>query len=143
MTEIRKEPLENVMRAAWQNDTTSSPDEWDGNTSPERGQCVPTALVVQDFLGGDIERLATVYNGTKETHYRNIIDGEVFDLTRAQYPDDQEFTPAPLPSNEGDPTIREYVLSYQATEERYHILAQRVTQLLNIETSIPLSPDHQ
>ena len=65
---------------------------------------MPTALIVQDCLGGTLERLATDYQGKQETHYRNIIDGTTIDLTRNQYPEDQVFTPAPV---EGD--LRTYV----------------------------------
>ncbi len=117
-----------AIRASWDKETTTNPDEWDAETAAERGQCVPTALVVQDQLGGDLERLATEYQGGRETHYRNVVDGEVIDLTRAQYPEDQVFEPAPV---EGD--TREYVLGNENTRRRYQLLATRVEALLTLE----------
>ena len=120
--------LQEVVRASWNIDTTSSPDEWDAQTAPERGQCVPTALLVQDYLGGDLERLATEFNGARETHYRNVVNGEVVDLTRDQYPDDQQFTPAPV---EGD--VREYVLGNENTRDRYIRLSLRAALLMQLQ----------
>jgi hypothetical protein len=47
-----------------------------------RGQCVPTALLVNELYGGDI--LRTVVRG--ESHYFNRIKGVEIDLTRDQFP---------------------------------------------------------
>jgi len=118
--------LATAIRSSWDSTTTSTPDEWEPVANPARGQCVPTALVVQDNLGGNLERLATTYNERRETHYRNILpDGTVLDLTRSQYPDEQIFEQTPI---EGD--TREYVLGNEATRRRYTALARRVEALL-------------
>jgi len=47
-------------------------------TNPTCGQCVPTALLVQYYFGGDI------YKHNVESHYYNIIDGKAIDLTKEQ-----------------------------------------------------------
>jgi hypothetical protein len=47
-----------------------------------RGQCVPTALLVNELYGGDI--LRTVVLG--ESHYFNRVNGTEIDLTRDQFP---------------------------------------------------------
>jgi hypothetical protein len=119
--------LEAAIRQSWSVDTTASPDEWNQENA-ERGQCVPTSLVVQDQLGGDLERLATEFNGKRETHYRNLVDDEVVDLTRGQYPDDQQFEAAPV---DGD--VREYVLGNENTRRRYQALSAAVEKLLSQE----------
>lgn len=109
-------------------ETSASPDEWTSE-NPALGQCVPSSLVVQDFFGGELERLATVRNGKRETHYRNILpDGEIVDISRDQYPDDQEFEPAPI---EGD--LREYVLGNENTRNRYRILGSRARVMITLE----------
>ena len=123
------EKLTSAIHQGWSADTTASPDEWDAEDRPSRGQCVPTALVVQDHTGGSLERLATEFNGARETHYRNIgDDGTITDLTRDQYPADQAFVPAPV---EGD--VREYVLGNENTRRRYLLLAGAVEKLLELE----------
>ncbi|QQS21967.1 hypothetical protein IPM09_00200 [Candidatus Saccharibacteria bacterium] len=123
--------LTHIVRKSWSKDTTSSPDEWDAGLTPARGQCVPTSLVVQDYLGGTLDRLATEFHGTRETHYRNILgDGTVIDISRDQYPVDQQFEPAPV---DGD--TREYVLENENTRRRYRLLAERVAALLALETA--------
>lgn len=120
-----KEVIIAAVRESWSHDTTASPDEW----TPENvalGQCVPTSLVVQDLLGGDLERLATERNGGRETHYRNILpDGETLDVSRDQYPEDQQFVPAPV---EGD--VREYVLGNENTRRRYALLRELALRAL-------------
>lgn len=121
--------LEQAIRESWSAETSASPSEWDAGTAPERGQCVPTSLVVQDRLGGQLERLATDYNSVRETHYRNLLpDGTVLDLTRNQYPEDQAFEAAPV---DGD--TREYVLSNESTRRRYTELSRRVELALLLE----------
>ncbi|MEO5949011.1 MAG: hypothetical protein ABIP74_01280 [Candidatus Saccharimonas sp.] len=123
------EQLTSAIQQGWSAETTSSPDEWDAEHRPSRGQCVPTALVVQDHLGGSLERLATEFNGTRETHYRNVgDDGTITDLTRDQYPTDQDFIPAPV---DGD--LREYVLGNENTRRRYLLLSETVAKLLSLE----------
>lgn len=130
---ISKDFLNTTIRHSWQHETSSTPDEWDAQTAPERGQCVPTALVVQDYFGGEIERLATVVDGNNETHYRNLVDGEIVDFTRAQYPETQELAPAPKELTPEYATLRDYLLSNESTASRYRILAQKVAKLLEID----------
>jgi len=126
---VQIEKLTSAIHQSWSAETTASPDEWDAEDHLSRGQCVPTALVVQDQLGGSLERLATEFNGARETHYRNVgDDGEITDLTRDQYPADQAFVPAPV---DGD--VREYVLGNENTRRRYLLLSEAVTKLLELE----------
>ena len=127
--------LTSVIRSAWNSETTSIPDEWDAETNPARGQCVPTALVVQDYAGGDIIRVATDINGARETHYRNILpDGTPMDVSGDQYPDSQVFTDAPVVGTVEFSTLREYMLSYPATRHRYELLAAAVNELMALES---------
>ncbi len=82
--------LEQAFRRSWGADTTCldatrlaqwSPDD------PARGQCGPTALVIQDLLGGDL-LFADVTGGgeEEEVHYWNRFAGGLeIDLTREQF----------------------------------------------------------
>ena len=118
--------LRSALRQSRSNTTTSTPNEWDARNAPERGQCVPTALIVQDYFGGTLERLATLYQGKRETHYRNILpDGTVIDLSRAQYPDSQQLDAAPLTED-----LRTYVLQSDDTAQRYQQLSKSVSAAL-------------
>lgn len=49
---------------------------------PAKGQCVPTALLVQDLFGGEICRVVV----GSESHYFNLVSGQEVDLTRDQFP---------------------------------------------------------
>ncbi|QQS70893.1 hypothetical protein IPP92_01160 [Candidatus Saccharibacteria bacterium] len=124
----RAERLTTAIEGSWSLETTSTPDTWYDDV-PTRGQCVPTSLVIQDYLGGDIERLRTLYAGASETHYRNRIDGNVLDLTRSQYPPEQSFEQAPV---DGD--TREYVFANPATRARYQLLTTRVQRLMYLQS---------
>lgn len=124
----RTERLAAAITRSWSPETTSTPDEW-GPDNPARGQCVPTSLVVQDYLGGDLERLATVHGGNRETHYRSIIGSQIVDLSRSQYPTEQTFEPAPV---EGD--VREYVYTNANTRARYFQLTRGAQELMYLES---------
>ena len=88
--EIAKERLLTAFEQCWTSETSSVPSEW-SEEEASRGQCVPTALVAQDYLGADLQKLTTVFNGREESHYRNVLDdGTIFDASRSQYPRDQD-----------------------------------------------------
>jgi hypothetical protein len=109
--------LTRAIRLAW-TPQTSVADYWD-TANPARGQCAPTALVVQDSLGGEL--LRGELEGT--SHYWNLLpDGTEVDLTREQF---KRFEPGSI-----QPRTREYVLSYPDTDRRYRILSQRVKKHL-------------
>lgn len=57
-------------------------DEYDFSNDPAHNQCTVTAMVVQDYFGGEILALAMPGGGT---HYLNLIDEKVFDLTSDQF----------------------------------------------------------
>jgi len=80
---LRIEDYLDAVRSAWSRLTCAGDFDW---TCPSRGQCAVTALLVQDWFGGEILRCA-FEDGT--SHYWNLIPGmgEV-DLTREQYPRD-------------------------------------------------------
>jgi len=112
--------LAEAIRQSWGDDTSIDPD-WAGSC-PSRGQCAVTALVVQDYLGGDLLR-ATV-DGT--SHYWNrLTNGETVDLSREQF---DSFEPVNI-----EQRAREYVLSFPETAKRYRKLAVRTRDHLTLE----------
>ncbi|MCR1161600.1 MULTISPECIES: hypothetical protein [Micrococcaceae] len=79
--------LERAFRLSWGADTTcldaKGLAEWNPD-NPAHGQCGPTALIVQDLLGGDL-LIADVHGGNEEdeVHYWNRFScGLEIDLTR-------------------------------------------------------------
>lgn len=123
---MQRETLSRLVAESWDAETSAS-KEW----SPENralGQCAVTACVVQDYLGGEIfNTIATLPDGSIDSHYYNVIDGETVDLTISQFPQGTTFAPGAEKKKEYDST-REYVLSYRPTKERYDILKMRVAQ---------------
>lgn len=57
-------------------------EEYDFKNDPAHNQCTVTAMVVQDYFGGEILALSMPSGGT---HYLNRIDGDVFDFTSDQF----------------------------------------------------------
>lgn len=105
--------LSQALRASWNADTSAYP-RWSPHT-PSLGQCAVTALIVQDVLGGDLERVTVA----GQSHYYNRLpDGTEIDLTRDQF---AEWSPSAPETR-----TREYVLSYEPTAARYQILRDRV-----------------
>lgn len=107
------EDIAAAFKEAWGADT-STDENWSPE-NPELGQCAVTALVVQDGYGGKLKR--GLANGV--SHYWNEINGEVIDLTRAQFLEPIEIT-------DESERERDYVLSYPATVARYNILKERI-----------------
>lgn len=56
MKSLQKEQLQTAIEKSWIRETSSVPDEWSEELA-SRGQCVPTALVVQDYLGGELQNI--------------------------------------------------------------------------------------
>ncbi len=78
---------------------------------PTYGQCVPTALLVQHYFGGQI------YKHDIEDHFFNIVDGNVVDLTKEQFDYELDYSK----SKQKQPN-----LNLSQTLERYQILKNRV-----------------
>ena len=122
--------LTEAIEASWAADTTFDASEWSPE-NPARGQCVATSLVVQHFLGGELQKLTTIFEGQPETHYRNVFtDGTVVDLTCRQYPADQPLTPA-IVDLKSFPSIREKRLNELVTKRKYELLLARVIKGLS------------
>jgi hypothetical protein len=117
-----------AIQRAWNKMTSATPEQWSPRNRA-RGQCAVTALLVQDCIGGILVRtMATLPDGTSESHYATMDDvsGVIFDLTEVQFPEGTTF--GPWESRE-----REYVLSFDPTAERYQLLLQRVNEVQTIE----------
>ena len=128
MEKVKLSYLKRVLEKSWSKETSADSKKW-SSKNPAWGQCVVTALVVQDFFGGkllkgivrieDIEYIDNVWS-----HYWNQLpDGSKIDLTKSQFP---KKTIMP----QGDLAYRKYVLSYPNVVRRYEILKQRVKSFL-------------
>lgn len=78
---------------------------------PSRGQCVPTALLVEELFGGQIMR--TVVLG--ESHYYNLIADLEVDLTRDQFP--------LWVADSCSPRTRSEILSSESSKTRSELLS--------------------
>ena len=113
----------------WSADTCYTPDLW-SSENPALGQCVPTVLIIQDNYGGEIKR-GTVHliDGRTESHYWNIINNQIVDITIVQYGDKIiKVTPrSDMP--EGFSTLRGFVLANADTKRRYDLLKKKAKPL--------------
>lgn len=89
-------------------------DKWNSD-NPSLGQCAVTALVVNDFLGGKIMRCESETG----SHYYNLINNEVIDLTSSQFNNLPDY-------NTGEERSREYLLDNIDTKNRYKLLLENV-----------------
>ena len=114
------EALHGLLAASWswESCSVSAQANWPGG-NPAKGQCFPSALVVQDHFGGDVGELALPGGAI---HYYNIIDGTIVDLTSEQFAEEvtASFYAAGTLSN------RAKRLSDSAKRERYEILSAAV-----------------
>ena len=121
--------LTNAIRASWAADTCFGAAEWTLQ-NPARGQCVVTALVVQHFLGGTLQKYDTMFNGQPENHYANILpNGQTVDLTGHQYPEAQKLIPSEV-NLHGYRDVIDKMMHEPSTVAKYQLLLERVNQKL-------------
>lgn len=119
--------LELALKNSWTKETSSDPENW-SLENPAWGQCAVTAIVVNDYLGGEIIwASASLADGNKISHYFNLIDGKTVDLARTQFPPGT-IIPFGISKKKEFSSTRDYILSYPVTQERYEILKTKVQE---------------
>lgn len=117
---MESEQLLSILLKSWSEHTATN-GIW-SEKNPSLNQCAVTALVVQDFLGGDLLR-CEMSDG--DSHYWNRLpDGTELDLTSEQF---KKIDAHPLLETTEIRT-RQYVLSFPKTMLRYGILLKRVSE---------------
>jgi len=114
--------LEQAIRTSWARDTSEDPEAWT-EENPALGNCAVTALVVRDYLGGEIVASGVVRDGVRvDRHaFNRLASGLVVDLSRDQFRAGEQFEAPGLVESFLSPT----------TFERYEILAARVRAKLD------------
>ena len=90
---------------------------------PTYGQCAVTAMLVNKFFGGEIRKIRVSGGGT---HYFNVINGQVFDLTRDQF----DLYNIPVDYSTGINVPLQYCGKNANTRDRYNILKKNVLKTL-------------
>jgi hypothetical protein len=125
--------LKEALQKSWHPQTSYDPAHW-SEDNPAWGQCAVTALIVQDHLGGDLVYTeAHLPDGQKIPHYLNALPRSrrrQVDLTCDQFP---VGTVIPKGQSKKDKATRDYVLSYEHTQHRYHLLKESVER--NLQTN--------
>ena len=119
--------LKQILIQSWDLRTCSPGlrDKWN-EENPSIGQCAITALIVNDFFGGKIMR-CMVSSGS---HYYNIIDDELVDLTVEQFLGE-------IPQYEyGEERTRDYLLSNEDTKNRYLLLNKNLQETIEEDKKI-------
>ncbi len=136
--------LEQALQASWCKETSSNP-LWNLR-NPAKGQCAVTALVVQDYHGGEIvwtEAILPTWKKVKleytsgtvppdkiVSHYFNFVHTMEKDYTRQQFPRKTQMTLG-IPRLQGFSSTRDYVLSNPDTVRRYELLKGLVEERLS------------
>jgi hypothetical protein len=114
--------LEAAVRASWGPDVCEDPADlplW-SPANPARGQCGPTALVVNDLLGGDlcVAEVRLRDGSQRGFHWWNRLAGVDVDLTLEQFGPDEQVQEARVLSRPTGPLKR--------GEAQYLLLRSRV-----------------
>jgi hypothetical protein len=122
--------VEACLRRAWDVETCDPADVENWHVeNPARGQCGPTALVVNDLLGGDLMLAEVLWPDGRQQgfHYWNVLpDGREVDLTREQFRDGEVV-------GAGSPVVRPSRLPHRCVKE-YLLLRQRTLAALSGRT---------
>ena len=123
--------LTTALQKSWSKDTSIWADKLPSD-NPAHGQCVVSALVVQDYLGVNLLRVHAVGDGINENHYYNILDdGTTVDTTGFQYKVAVSLSPSPVDLSKGGySTMRERLQDDEDTLRRYKLLRQHVDNII-------------
>lgn len=118
-----------ALKKSWSKETSypSTQKDW-SNKNPAFGQCAVTALVVQDYFGGEL-----LYCSHYNHYWNRLLNMREIDLTRSQF--ENKITPC------ADTIVsREYILESESakkaiTSERYILLKKRVGEIINEKES--------
>ncbi|MDO8511158.1 MAG: hypothetical protein Q7S55_03260 [Nanoarchaeota archaeon] len=129
MTDYELSGLEEAISRSWSRETSSDPERWNPE-NPAWGQCAVTALVINDYLGGEmVWAEAKIPDGRGISHYFNLIDEQEVDLTRNQFPEGTVI-PRGVEKKKQYASTKDYVLSFPVTQQRYLLLKQQVEEHL-------------
>lgn len=122
---MKLEKIKKILLKSWTKETSYYPTEWN-KLKPSLGQCAVTALIINDYFGGEIVWAEVLLpNGQKISHYFNFIDGKEVDFTCSQFPDGTQI-PKGIKKKKDFNTPREFLLSNDNTKKRYELLKKRV-----------------
>ena len=96
-------------------------DKW-SRDNKTLGHCAIVALIVNDYFGGDIYKCYV----NNLSHYYNVIDGKLYDLTEKQFGENVNYIDAKK-------IERDYLLNDNETNYRYKLLKMRLDLLLKGE----------
>lgn len=113
-----KSNLKTIITESWTKETSYDPKNWTPE-NPAWGQCAITALVVQDYLGGEI-----LYCRHNHHYWNRLQNQEEIDFTRIQF-----LAGTTICLDEIKP--RDYLLNSEAaikatTPQRYELLKRSV-----------------
>lgn len=121
--------LKKALQNSWSKETSYCPNEWN-ESNPSIGQCATTALIVNDYLGGEIVWAEVILpDGKKISHFFNLVDGEEIDFTKEQFPEGTVIPPG-IKKNKNFPTTRDFILSHEEQVGRYKMLKEKVDKFL-------------
>ncbi len=130
MTDIEPNKLKSALENSWSKETSYYPDLWE-SSNPAYGQCTVTALVVQDYVGGDLMRAKLSNLGKKGYHYWNRLpDGTECDFTYTQFEQEIRKELPRLVYKFGEKRSRKSLLSIKQVARRYGILRESAERQL-------------
>lgn len=127
-----------LIRQAWCAQTSAAPQVWTPD-NPALGQCAVTSALAQQIYGGEVLWCAPqLPDGSKDSHYLNLINGTVYDFTREQYDGSGAVFPAHLErKDKGLGSTYNYMCSFPATTTRLGLLTQRFNELGGQREQLP------
>ncbi len=113
-----------AIKKSWSKETCYPKEQENWNSkNPSLGQCAVTAFVLYDYFKGNIKKCTV--DGVN--HYFNIINKEIFDLTK------QQFKNKKIPYEESTYKKKSDLLEIKNTKERYLLLKEKVENYLQKE----------
>jgi len=125
LLEVDLKLLELILQKSWSRETCypSLQKKW-SNDNPALGQCAITALIVQDYFGGEL-----LYCKHFQHYWNKLPDGKEVDLTKSQFPNNAKICFDEIETREF--VLESKMVEKEKTMERYTMLKKHVENLLN------------
>ena len=112
--------IERALQRSWSEKTAvfaRDEDEW-SEQNPAKGQCLPTAALINDLFGGKL-----VYDKANSHYWNELSDGTWQDFTRVQFADEVRFKVKKLKAK--SEALNDSHAIKHGSKRRYELLKQK------------------
>jgi len=128
---LNLEKLKDLLKKSWSKESSAYPESWTPK-NPAWGQCLVTALLIQDYKGGKILEGKVKMGGKMRKHFWNELPGgKEFDFTKEQFSNNTNNISI-TKKEEMKSEFISHCLRIQNVRQRYFLLKSNFEKLISM-----------